>query len=250
MHTRFSKNNLLRWLGSFTVVVVVHLGAAIVILNWSSSTQLEKGEPQAAIMVELAPLPVATDKTPAAAPVGELQELIERQQKQVFKPETEALPEPPKTKTAEAILPLQPDPIEDELEPKDEIRQEQQEQAPPAFTAPPEDTAAAPKEGAVSLAPTKATATWQSLLLGHLEHHKRYPVKSRRQRQEAVVYVRIKINRDGTLVDYKLERPSPYEALNQEGLALITRAQPLPPPQELIGETLEFVVPIQFSLRR
>jgi hypothetical protein len=45
-------------------------------------------------------------------------------------------------------------------------------------------SAPAPMEGAVSM----AAATWQSLLLGHLEHHKRYPREAQRNREEAVVY--------------------------------------------------------------
>jgi protein TonB len=62
--------------------------------------------------------------------------------------------------------------------------------------------------------------------------------------------VRVKINRDGTVVDYRLEKPCKHKALNQEALALIGRAKPLPPPPvEVEGKTVEFVVPVEFFLR-
>ena len=137
------------------------------------------------------------------------------------------------------------------MEPEQEKMPEQQEQAPMVTEAPPDELVAAPNQGAVSLTPSHATVRWQSMLLGHLESHRRYPRESRRKRQEAMVYVRVRINRDGTVVDYRLEQPCPHEPLNQESLALIARAQPLPPPpEEVVGETIEFVVPVEFSLRR
>jgi hypothetical protein len=62
----------------------------------------------------------------------------------------------PVIKEAEALLPqllLEPEPIEEEVEPLDE-QIAQQDKAPPAFEAPPDEIAAAPTDGAVSLAPS------------------------------------------------------------------------------------------------
>lgn len=240
----------LRWSGSFVFVVGVHVGAVLLALNWNTVGPVAPAEPMAAIMVDLAPMPVAPETPPNAAPPGPAQEELPPPPPEP-EPEIEPLPELPVVQEAEALLPAEPEPLEEEPEPIEEVLQAQEDQAPPSIDAPPDDIAAAPMDGAVSLTPSQAPATWQSVLLGHLEHHKRYPREARRRRQEAVVYVRVRINRDGTVVDYRLEKPSTHEALNQETLALIARAQPLPPPpMEVTGETVEFVVPVEFFLRK
>jgi protein TonB len=47
----------------------------------------------------------------------------------------------------------------------------------------------------------------------------------------------------------RIEKSSGVESLDQETLALIQRAQPLPkPPAEMPGNPIELVVPIEFSL--
>lgn len=246
------QNDLLRWAVSFAVVVGVHLGAVFAVMNWPASAAKDAGEPMAAMMIELAPMPTAPPAPSMAAPPGEIQEEIQPMPEPELQPEiTELLPEIPEVAKTEAILPPEPEPVEETVDPEQEELPEQQEQAPVVMEAPPDKLAAAPKQGAVSLTPSHVTVSWQSVLLGHLESHKRYPRESRRRRQEAIVYVRVQINRDGTVIDYRLEQPSKYEPLNQESLALITRAQPLPaPPENVEGETIEFVVPVEFSLRR
>jgi len=146
-------------------------------------------------------------------------------------------------------LPKEPEPIE-ELLPKEEFSAPE-DSAPPSVDVPSATETAAPKQGAVSLQQSDAITSWQSALLGHLERHKRYPRQARRNRQEAVVMVRVMINRDGSVVEYHLQNPSAYSILNKAALAVINRAQPLPPPPpEVTGDTLEFVVPVVFSLRR
>lgn len=245
----------LRWLASFGFVVLVHIGVVILVINWPESVADHRGEPLAAMVVELAPIPVAPKMPPVAAPFGQLQQEIEPLPEPEPEPEPEEIdlpPDIPEVEHAELILPKQPEVVEEseQLEPQEPV-QEQPEQAPLAVDTLVDDVAAAPSQGALSLGPSDATANWQVTLLGHLERHKRYPRKSRRKRQEAVVYVKVKINRDGTVIDHRLEQPSAYEALNQESLALITRAQPFPPPpDDITGDSIEFVVPIAFSLQR
>ena len=240
----------LRWSASFVLALGVHAGAVVAALNWNTPEPPQPSEPLAAIAVELAPLPVAPETPPIATAPGPEQVETEPVLESAPEPEPKPLPEITETTTAEAVLPTEPEPAE-ETEERQEAQPEQREQAPPSIEAPSGDVAAAPESGAMSLVPSDATVTWQSVLLGHLGRHKRYPRESRRRRQEAVVYVRVQINRDGTVVDYRLERQSRHEALNQESLALIARAQPLPPPPEALeGNIVEFVVPIEFSLIR
>jgi protein TonB len=208
----------------------------------------------AAMVIELAPIPVAPVTPPTAAPPGPEQQEIQPpppEPEPEPEPELEPPPEIPEVETAAAVIPPEPEPVEEIERPLEETPPEQQEQAPPAVDATPDEIVAAPRNEAGERARVQATVTWQSVLLGHLEQHKRYPRKSRRRRQEAVVYVRVKIDREGNVISHWLERPSRYEPLNKEGLALIKRSQPLPPPpEEVEGESIEFVVPVEFSLRR
>ena len=78
--------------------------------------------------------------------------------------------------------------------------------------------------------------------------HKQYPPEAQRARQEGVTYVRFTMSRDGRVLAARIERASGAASLDQEGLDLLQRAQPLPPDQP--GETLELIVPIQFFLKR
>lgn len=59
------------------------------------------------------------------------------------------------------------------------------------------------------------------------------------------------MNRDGKVLSVTLERSSGFGILDDEALALPKRAQPLPkPPEDLPGQTIELVVPVEFVLGR
>jgi len=99
--------------------------------------------------------------------------------------------------------------------------------------------------------PSASLPTWKGLLLRHLERHKRYPHEAQRARQEGVTYVRFTMSRDGRILAARIERASGVASLDQEGLDLLRRAQPLPPlPSDQPGESLELLVPVQFYLKR
>ena len=246
-----------RWSSSFAFVVFVCASVVLTALNWNVSSTVSPAPPMAAMMVDLAPMPIMPEHQTDVARSGPAQEKTPPPPELIPKSEVKPLSELPVIKEAEALLPKElppelieeePEIIEEEPEPiKEEIVQE--DSAPPVFEALPDEIAAAPMEAAVSVKPSQALATWQSTLLGQLERHKRYPRKARRNRQESVVYVSITIDREGTVLDYRLTQASTYEALNQETLALIARAQPFPPPPPRIsGDTVKFVVPVEFYL--
>lgn len=260
--------SFLRWGLSFIFVIGMYVSLIFVALNWAwaANDSITPKEPMEAIMIDLAPVPVAPEMPLNDVPPGPEQEETPPPEPEPIpepepepeivpepEPEIEPLPDLPVVKKAEVVQrkPVpKPKPIKaPEIEPvEEEITQENK--APPVIEAPPDDVPAAPTESAVSSVPSQASITWQSKLLAHIGRHKRYPRKARRERQEAVVYVWIKINRDGTVLESRLERPSIYEALNKETLALITRSEPLPPPPEdMKGDTIEFVVPVEFFLK-
>ena len=53
------------------------------------------------------------------------------------------------------------------------------------------------------------------------------------------------------MLSARLERSSGFPLLDEEVLALIQRAQPLPPPPaEVAGDRFELLVPVAFSIQR
>ena len=249
------KNPALRWGGAFTLVVGTYAAAGITALNWPAQANRTSALPLAAMMVELAPIPAAppisTPQEPAPEPVREpIKELTPPPPAPIPEPvaEIEPLPEMPVVKEAIATLPPPADPAREKPDLVEKQLPAQQQPQPTKLATPPTKIAKAPRQGAVSL--SSSPVTWKSLLLGHLEKYKRYPRQAHRRQQEAIVYVRVTINRKGMVIDTQLTKPSAHATLNRETLALIKRAQPLPPPPaEIGGETVEFVVPVAFSLK-
>ena len=83
-----------------------------------------------------------------------------------------------------------------------------------------------------------------------LAYAKRYPPLAQRRRAQGVAYLRFTMDRSGKVLAAQLGRRSGHGDLDEEVLALIKRADPLPPfPPEMTQDRRELVVPPQFSLR-
>jgi protein TonB len=122
--------------------------------------------------------------------------------------------------------------------------------APPALQAPQAPAVAAPSPGAAAAPSSNAVPTWQGLLLGRLEQFKRYPRSAQSRHQQGVAYLRFTMDRNGKVLSAKIDRSSGFALLDEETLALIHRAEPLPiPPPEVPGDPIELVVPVEFFLR-
>ena len=62
-------------------------------------------------------------------------------------------------------------------------------------------------------------------------------------------WIRFTSDREGRVRSVRLERPSGFDALDREALALPMRASPLPkPPESVTGNRIELTVPIEFFL--
>ncbi len=118
-----SKRLIGRWAGAATCVALMHAGVAYAVVNWPAP-KIAAGDPPAAIMIELAPLPVAPEVPQQNLAVGpqtvmsETSDPSESRDEPVkpepVKPVAEPTPEPPKppaelkTKT-EAEIPKLPE---------------------------------------------------------------------------------------------------------------------------------------------
>ncbi len=116
--------------------------------------------------------------------------------------------------------------------------------APTATTAP---IQSAPPKPRVSQA---AIDSYHGTLLGHRNHFKRHPGAARSRRQEGLSYVRFTMDRTGHILSARLEESCGHKLLDEESLALLRRAEPLPiPPTDVRGTRIEMIVPVEFSLR-
>lgn len=118
--------------------------------------------------------------------------------------------------------------------------------------APRVEKTTAPEAKPLPPAPRASTAkpTWEGLVLGALNKVKRYPRYAQSQGQQGTPWIRFTMNREGKVLSVRLERSSGARALDEEALALPKRAQPLPkPPEDVAGDLLELVVPVEFFLQ-
>ena len=92
-------------------------------------------------------------------------------------------------------------------------------------------------------------ADWEALLLTHLKKYRRYPARARAARQQGVVHIHLTVNRAGRVLSTEIARNSGYFALDQEALATIKRAEPLPPIPLNMPAEVKLTVPVEFYLR-
>jgi protein TonB len=93
--------------------------------------------------------------------------------------------------------------------------------------------------------------SWQKSLVFHLNHHKKYPKDARKRGEQGVANVSFTIDRSGKVISARLEKSSGSELLDEEALAVLNRASPLPaPPSDIPNLTIDLLLPIQFRIRQ
>jgi TonB family protein len=92
---------------------------------------------------------------------------------------------------------------------------------------------------------------YREQLSRHVTRGLRYPSQAVRLRLEGTARVRVRINRDGSLAGPpRLEGSSRFRVLDLEALRVVEASAPFSPlPPELSRESVEFVIPVSFSLR-
>ena len=94
-----------------------------------------------------------------------------------------------------------------------------------------------------------AKADYGAILLAWLERHKDYPRVAQKRRQQGVVLLSIVLDRGGRVIEAHIQESSGYRLLDDAALAMLKRAQPLPPiPDDIQEERFRFVVPVQFFM--
>ncbi len=201
------------------------------------------------MVVELAPAPLSLVAPPTQQPPGPRR--VESKRIHAVRPSVKLPFQPPPEAVApsEVLVQQQRDDRPDEL-PEKNRAVEETTAMPSAALAPDHRVAAAPEEGASSADSSTAEQTWENQILATMERNKRYPGPAQRRRQEDIVYVRFTIDRDGNVLEARIERSHGYSLLDQEVLAMLQRSSPLPaPPTQVSGERVEIVVPVEFFIR-
>jgi protein TonB len=252
-----------RWAGAGILALVVHAGgAALALLHLQPEAE---PEPFAGLVtIELAPLPAAAPRDTPDLAHGPLTQEAAAGQPAARQAERETQTEQPRLEPS----PLAPDPEvqapiprpDQETKPQDtsEVAQPQepapaaaaaQATAPPRVEARPAPPAAAPSAGA-GASTARVLASWQRSLLSHLNRHKRYPQGARARGLQGEVSVEFTLDRAGRVVRSLVVKSSGSSLLDQEALAVLQRASPLPaPPDQLAGNTFDLALPIQFRIR-
>lgn len=228
-----------RWGLCFVLALLLHASLAAGFLQWQRQ-QPPAGLPPA-MAVDMAAFTPAIVVAPPPKP---------KPPEPIPEPEPEPIPEPPIAQKPPAEIPKpkpkkKPEPRPEPVEPE------------PERPAPPQDTAAsqavdAPPATISGYTHEAVRVTWESLLSAHLGRHKRYPYQARQRNQQGMPLLRFRVDREGQVLSWSIEKSSGHVLLDRETEALIRRAQPLPkPPAELFAgkDSIELTVPVEFSIR-
>lgn len=121
------------------------------------------------------------------------------------------------------------------------------ERAPASPVADLQSTSVDGASGAGQTVGEAAVESWRTQVRSRIVQAKRYPAAARARRDEGVVRVRITIAADGSLTTVDLVQSSGSDLLDGEGLAVMRRAAPYPPPPD--GVSGSVVVPLSYRLR-
>ncbi len=260
---------LLRWGGAGFCVVMAHAMAAFAVLYWPQQT-VAAGEPPAAVMIELAPIPAAPDvpeqqlavgpqsvMSDTSSPSEQKDDPVEKVEPEQPEPApSEAKVEPveeqvkseietaelPQIDTAEAVLEASkqpeapPEKVEDEKPPEPPKKVERKKQKPQDKSQKAAQVTAAPKPinaqtAKTNAAPSSGVSSSMSIATW------RGTVMAHINRQKrspggprGTASVGFKIDRGGRVISAWLIRSSGNAGLDKETVALVRRASPVPPP--------------------
>lgn len=271
----------LRWGVAALVVAGIHGAGGWVVLNWQRA-EASMGAPPAAVMIDLAPIAVAPEAPPQDIAPGP--EMVEAQpEPQEVKPPEPMKEEPPPPEEPEPVVlpepeiklpeipnlpdpmvalappppppPERPKPVEKKppppkkrvVERKKPVNPEKPRAERTSAPTPQQQVAtrsAAPAPGASSAPSASQTANWRGSLNAHLNRFKRFPSGA----TPGTVQVAFTIDRGGRVLAARLVRGSGDPALDEEAVAMVRRASPVPaPPDGLGGGSISLSVPVRFN---
>jgi protein TonB len=165
------------------------------------------------------------------------------------------MPELPQMEKEEAVVMQPPKPPEEKKPPKPVKREPEKKKkidrdkpkavrtTAPAPSENASDRSAAPASGAASNN-FQSRASWRSEMMAHLNRYKRFPPGA----SAGTSSVTFTISRSGQVLSARLSRSSGDSLLDQEAVALVHRASPVPaPPSDMGGGSISLSVPVRFG---
>lgn len=243
------RSDLQRWMLSGLAVLCVYAGVTATLATWRYPDDTAATEPSGAIVIDLAPLPAAPSTTQSDVAPGPEQVMSEAQP--VAKPEVtppDDTPELPPAPNPDAAMALQA---------KSQPDVTPQQQAAAATTSAPAavperiaPVAVAPTQGAQNAKDSEAVVTWRTKLLAMIEKNKRYPEAARPRREQGIAQVSFSLDRKGMVANARVIQSSGSNALDEEAVALLKRAEPFPaPPATFPGDSVVVRLPIRFTVK-
>ena len=87
-------------------------------------------------------------------------------------------------------------------------------------------------------------------MVRQLQRFKRYPAAAQSRNEQGVVLLSFSLDRTGHVLAHSIAKSSGYADLDNEVMAMIMRAEPLPSfPASMAQQRIDLTVPIRFSLR-
>lgn len=255
------RDELMRWLLSGVIVILLHGGFAFAMTSWGDD---HAAEPTAALVVDLAPFPMAPPDTMTELPPGPEQVEAEASPQTPATEVKEQVEERVETQESQEEVQQELTPLENPEvalaslppKPQQQIELQQVLQTPaPETTAPPPmpevapaEVAAAQVQGPPNIDRSNAIPTWRSSIAALLERNKRYPAGAKNDR--GIAQVVFSLDRKGRVVSSRIATSSGSAALDREALDMIQRAQPFPPPPAVMpGTEISLAVPVRFNMR-
>jgi len=235
------RRELWHWALAALIMLAAHLGIVATYLLLHRPGTGPSGAP--VVVIDLAPYPSAPRQDPVELPPEP--------------PMQEAQPEPEqKVETPPEVLPPPPEqPAEKKVEDKPPPKPVRAKKKPaprttPTASAPTRADAPASSQFGVSAEASRAQTSWRDLLVAHLQRHKRYPAGAQSRGEQGTVVLSFSMDRNGHVLSRSVARSSGVPELDQEVLAMIQRAQPLPAfPPAMPQARMSLTVPIRFNVR-
>lgn len=103
-------------------------------------------------------------------------------------------------------------------------------------------------QGRSAIGGKAARDNYNGMVLRRLQRTKRYPKEARRDRLRGVAVVSFTVSRSGGVSGVRLARSSGHKVLDQEAIAMVGRASPMPPiPQSIRDNRITFQAPVNFT---
>lgn len=252
-----------RWLASGALVIALHGSVAAWALHRADMEMPEDDVSGSAMPIEMAAFAASVpgDVAPKIGdPTPQVAEQAARDAREDTRRPPDDMPAPiPDVPAANAD-----DAVRQVVERERDDPKEDKPEAPPqpaTVAIAPQDAAAMPSaapaaERSTSLSQgitpsmRKSKASWQKALLTHIDKSKRYPDAARAAHAEGEVMIEFSIDRTGSILAKRLLRSSGSSLLDAEAIAMLARAEPLPPPPtDVVGESFTLAVPVRFRLR-